>query len=157
MSVGGENYGWNIMEGSLCYEALSCNQTGLTLPSAEYDHESGCSITGGHVYRGMQFPSLHGYYLYGDLCSGRIWGLSNSGGPWENTLLLDTTITITTFGLDEAGELYVADYSAGHIHRIVVPLARGRRGTKSSPFLPLREKLMSAKIAVAIYNDIRYN
>src|SRR5512144_194375 len=110
---GGENYGWNIMEGLSCFGTGTCSQTGLTLPIADYDHGLGCSVIGGHVYRGAQFPSLRGFYLYGDLCSGRIWGLRKAGDLWENVLLLDSDITITTFGLDEAGELYVTDYAGG--------------------------------------------
>ncbi|HSB34545.1 MAG TPA: PQQ-dependent sugar dehydrogenase, partial [Nitrospirota bacterium] len=118
---GGENYGWNIMEGLSCFGTGTCSQTGLTLPIADYDHGLGCSVIGGHVYRGAQFPSLRGFYLYGDLCSGRIWGLRKAGDLWENVLLLDSDIAITTFGLDEAGELYVTDYAGGGIYRVIVP------------------------------------
>jgi len=116
------NYGWNIMEGSLCFlNPGLCSSAGLTLPVAEYDHTLGnCSVTGGYVYRGST-PSLRGTYLYGDFCSGRIWGLRHSGVSWENRLLLDSNLLISTFGEDEAGELYVADYGAGSIYRISAP------------------------------------
>lgn len=121
-SNGGENYGWNIMEGMHCFTDPACSQAGLTLPVAEYDHLSGdCSVTGGFVYRGAQYPSLQGIYLYGDFCSGRIWGLRRNGPVWENQLLLDTTLNISSFGEDEAGNLYVADMTTGVIYKIDVP------------------------------------
>jgi hypothetical protein len=120
-SGAGSNYGWNIMEGSLCFLIPSCSSAGLVLPVAEYDHSSGdCSVTGGYMYRGGT-ASLRGTYLYGDFCSGRIWGLRHNGIAWENRLLLDSTLLISTFGEDEGGELYVADYATGAIFRITAP------------------------------------
>jgi glucose/arabinose dehydrogenase len=117
----GANYGWNVMEGSRCFADPACSSVDLVLPVAEYLHGDGdCSVTGGHVYRGS-IPELQGIYLYGDLCSGRIWGLRRNGAAWENQLLIDTTFTISTFGEDEAGELYLADYAGGDIYRIGVP------------------------------------
>src|SRR4051794_11629912 len=81
-SHGGENYGWNRMEGAHCYTA-GCSQQGLTLPVAEYTHADGnCSVSGGFVYRGRVSPGLRGMYLYGDLCSGRIWGVERQGGAF---------------------------------------------------------------------------
>jgi len=120
-SVRGENYGWNIMEGFHCYNAATCIQTGLMLPVVEYDHTQGCAITGGHVYRGSLYPALYGNYLYGDFCSGRIWGLMNTQNGWQSTLLSTTTFTITSFGLDEMGNIYVVDYSGGGIYLIAQP------------------------------------
>lgn len=118
-STGGENYGWNIMEGTSCFLSPECGQTGLTLPVAEYSHADGnCSVTGGFVYRGGQYPSLQGTYLYADFCSGRLWGLKRSGATWENRLLHDTTLQISSFGEDEAGSLYLADLGAGDLYRI---------------------------------------
>lgn len=120
-SGAGVNYGWNVMEGSLCFLTPSCSSAGLTLPVVEYDHGNGdCSVTGGYVYRGSS-PALRGAYLYGDFCSGRIWGLRHNGVAWENRLLLDSSLLISTFGEDESGELYVADYAAGAIFRISTP------------------------------------
>ena len=117
----GANYGWNVMEGSRCFADPACSGAGLVLPVAEYLHGNGdCSVTGGHVYRGS-IPALQGIYLYGDLCSGRIWGLKRNGVVWENRLLIDTAFTISTFGEDESGELYLADYAGGDIYRIGVP------------------------------------
>ena len=89
------------------------------LPIAEYAHaDGGCSVTGGYVYRGSLSPGLRGIYLYGDLCSGRIWGIERQGAAWSNRQLLASGFSITTFGQDEAGELYVANAANGTIHRI---------------------------------------
>jgi glucose/arabinose dehydrogenase len=119
----GRNYGWNIMEGDSCYPfgTVGCNRTGLALPVFVYDHTPECSVTGGHVYRGSAFPSLQGVYLFGDLCSGRIWGLRKNGAAWDNALLLDTALMISTFGEDESGNAYVANYSNGDLLMIVSP------------------------------------
>lgn len=129
-STGGENYGWNRMEGTHCFSPSSnCNDGTLTLPVIEYGREDGCSITGGYRYRGTVSPRLAGMYIYGDLCSGRIWGaFPLSDGTWRPQELIDTDYTITTFGEDVNGEIYVADH-AGTISRIVdtAPLVpRGR-------------------------------
>jgi glucose/arabinose dehydrogenase len=115
---GGRNYGWNVMEGLHCYASENCDRKGLALPVAEYDHDKGCSVTGGIVYRGSRFPQLPGIYFYGDYCSGRIWGLRQSDAEWMNKMLRDTDLAISTFGEDEAGEVYVADYAKGNIYRI---------------------------------------
>jgi glucose/arabinose dehydrogenase len=121
-SVGGENYGWNIMEGMHCYSSQTCSPVGLTLPVTEYTHGPGCSVTGGYVFRGPGNPSLQGTYFYGDLCSGVISGLKNNGGVWQSRVMLDSTITISTFGEDQPGNLYVADYGAGQLYRIAATL-----------------------------------
>ena len=69
-SPGGENYGWNIMEGSNCYQGNSCDQTGLTLPVFTYPTDIlGCAVTGGYVYRGITSPASQGIYFFGDYCS----------------------------------------------------------------------------------------
>jgi glucose/arabinose dehydrogenase len=117
-SKGGENYGWSILEGSRCFGSAYCNKAGLVIPVAEYDHSQGCSVTGGKVYRGKKFPSLQGIYFYADYCSGRIWGLVKSGTIWLNRLLINSGLSVTTFGEDETGEIYLADYSKGNIYRI---------------------------------------
>lgn len=116
---GGENYGWNIMEGSQCFSSASCDETGLTLPVAEYDTgEDGCSIIGGHVYRAEEFSDLQGIYFYGDYCSGTLWGLRQVDGDWEDEILLETPYRISTFGENEDGDIFVADYSGGAIYKI---------------------------------------
>lgn len=116
-SAGGQNYGWRLMEGSQRYNNYSGSIAGLTLPVAEYDHSLGSSITGGFVYRGTANPTLQGVYFYGDFITGRVWGLRRNGALWENRLLLDTDYSISTFGQDEQGNVYVADYSGG-LYRI---------------------------------------
>ncbi|NOZ28376.1 MAG: glucose dehydrogenase [Chloroflexi bacterium] len=120
-SPGGENYGWDIMEGAHCFEPeTGCETEGLVLPVVEYDHTLGCSITGGYVYRGSRYPALVGVYLFGDFCTGRIWGLLQSpAGTWEMTELLQSGLQISTFGEDAEGELYVVHYGDGSIYRIV--------------------------------------
>jgi len=126
-SHGGENYGWNLMEGMHCFKS-GCQTTGLVLPVAEYTHADGCSVSGGFVYRGNLSPGLRGIYLYGDYCSGRIWGIERQGSTFNNRLLLSTAFGITTFGEDEAGEMYLADASKGTIYRI-----EGSRAPRFSP------------------------
>lgn len=119
-SAGGLNYGWNIVEGSLCYNATSCELSGLTAPVLEYAHEGGaCSITGGFVYRGAVLPELAGHYFYSDYCAGflrsgiasssslgsqRDWGLAPIGN-------------VLSFGRDGQGELYLLAGS-GKIYRL---------------------------------------
>ena len=123
-SPGGQNYGWNIMEGDSCYPpgTVGCNRTGLALPVFVYDHSLGCSVTGGHVYRGSAIPSLQGVYLFGDLCSTRIWGIRKNGVAWDNAVLADNTgLTITTFGEDESGNVYVVNYANGDLLQILSP------------------------------------
>ena len=117
-SKGGANYGWNNMEGLHCFKSKTCDTSGLVLPVVEYGHDSGCSVTGGMVYRGRMFPSLDGIYFYGDYCSGRVWGMQRSGEQWLAKELMHTKLSISTFGEDEDGELYVADYDGGGIYRI---------------------------------------
>jgi glucose/arabinose dehydrogenase len=118
-SSGGENYGWRIMEGLHCFNpSTGCNQNGLELPVFEYDHSLGCSVSGGEVYRGQESFLMNGIYLFGDFCSGRIWGLQRDGTAWQNRLILNSTLRITSFGEDESRELYVADYLTGDIFKI---------------------------------------
>jgi glucose/arabinose dehydrogenase len=112
-SLGGENYGWNIMEGGHCYSDPNCSSAGLVLPVVEYDHSLGCAISGGYVYRGAGIPDLQAAYLYGDHCSGRIWGLRQVSGGWESTLLLDSSLEISSFGQDQKAEIYVVDHTGG--------------------------------------------
>jgi glucose/arabinose dehydrogenase len=116
---GGLNFGWSIMEGSRCFRTPTCESTGLVLPVAEYSRELGCSVTGGYVYRGSALPWLVGTYLYGDYCSGRVWGLTPDGqGGWVATeLLYDPTLRLSSFAEDLAGELYLLDLG-GRILRL---------------------------------------
>nr|RNJ65076.1 MAG: hypothetical protein EDM05_33045 [Leptolyngbya sp. IPPAS B-1204] len=115
-SRGGENYGWNIFEGTRPY--TNGNATGLVAPLVEYDRSQGISVTGGYVYRSSEFPALQGIYFYGDFANGKIWGLRRSAGTVQNQLLLDSPYGISTFGEDEQGNLYVADYFNGDIYKL---------------------------------------
>lgn len=121
-SMGGENYGWRIMEGSHCFAAESCDTRGLVLPVWTYSHDnSDRSITGGFVYRGPDYPRMQGIYFYADFISGRIWGLRRNGDVWENRLLLGEgwNYSFSSFGEDEAGALYAAHRGNGTIYRVI--------------------------------------
>lgn len=114
----GLNYGWNIIEGSECYQSSNCDKTGLELPVFEYSHSNGNrSITGGFAYRGPSFQELEGYYIYADFVSGRIWALNTSDldNP-ENTELIETGFNISSFGTDQNNELYICGFD-GKIYR----------------------------------------
>jgi glucose/arabinose dehydrogenase len=117
----GVNFGWNIMEGAHCLNGGSCDQTGLTPPTFEYDHSQGCSITGGYVYRGSAVTALQGLYIFGDYCSG--WVRSFRYQNATATELTDWPTlrpggSITSFGEDAAGELYVV-VQGGSVFKIV--------------------------------------
>ncbi|HVM95832.1 MAG TPA: PQQ-dependent sugar dehydrogenase [Candidatus Acidoferrales bacterium] len=128
LSSGGQNYGWNVVEGNgHCYPSGSgCDQTGMTLPVLDYDHSNGCSITGGYVYRGCKMPDLRGTYFYGDYCSHFVRTLQISGGAATN--LQDRTAdivsggasigSISSFGEDARGEMYIVDLG-GSVFKIV--------------------------------------
>jgi glucose/arabinose dehydrogenase len=121
VGVGGLNFGWNLMEGFHCYPSGDgCLRDGLTLPVAEYDHDFGCSVTGGVVYRGVAQPLLVGGYLFADSCSGNVWlldaSLPEGAGP---VLTLGSGRNISGFGEDEAGEVYATDIASGELLRIV--------------------------------------
>lgn len=123
-SVGGLNYGWRVLEGSLCFNPSSgCDTSGKVFPVAEYVNNSAtCAVTGGYVYRGSQSTQMTGIYFYGDFCSGEIWGLQRQpSGTWTSDLIADTSFLISSFGEDEAGELYLTDYSSGSVQKIVGP------------------------------------
>ena len=108
---GGVNFGWNYREGFHSFEGEPPARLNLTEPLAEYDHDQGCSVTGGVVYRGQSLAAWQGVYLYGDFCSGRVWGLlPTADGSWQNMLLFETDAHISSFGEDEAGESYLVDY-----------------------------------------------
>ncbi|MFO0569801.1 MAG: PQQ-dependent sugar dehydrogenase [Polyangiaceae bacterium] len=115
--TGKKNYGWSVMEGNHCYGAATCNQTGLTLPIREYAHSLGCSVTGGYVYRGDAIPCLKGWYIYGDYCQGTLWAFKQAGGQAQNHSTLNITQTsVTSFGQDDNGELYIL--SGSTVNRI---------------------------------------
>ena len=111
----GLNYGWKVMEGGACYFPKDgCLTAGLELPVYEYGRDGGCSVTGGYVYRGSRLPALSGTYVFGDFCSGRIWGLDYDGTSVANKgLLTDSGLNITSFGQDSAGEVYILSRDGG--------------------------------------------
>jgi glucose/arabinose dehydrogenase len=121
-SSGGANFGWNYREGSHPFAGGLPASVHLTYPVTEYAHDQGgCSVTGGYVYRG-QVADWAGIYLYGDFCSGKIWGLRRTGQAvsapaWQSRLLFETGANITTFGQDPSGEVYFASRS-GEIYRL---------------------------------------
>lgn len=118
----GVNYGWNYFEGRHPYGGRPPGGLNFTMPVTEYSHpEGGCAIIGGFVYAG-QMSEWRGIYLYGDECSGKIWGFLNTSDPpsqsgWQSQLLFQTRASITSFGQDPAGEVYLAD-RAGTIYRL---------------------------------------
>jgi glucose/arabinose dehydrogenase len=123
-SGGGENYGWNILEGPACFNpAQGCvPPAGYSPPVMFYDHTEGVAIVGGYVYRGAKSPILRGIYVFGDL-SGKIWGLQKTAGSWQRRLLLSPGFSLSTFGEDEAGTLYVINYGSGIVYEIETPKA----------------------------------
>lgn len=124
----GHNFGWNVMEGLVCYAATSCNAAGFTMPVKVYPHgsgpDAGCSITGGAVYRGTAIPTLQGWYLYADYCGGWIralWtGLAIPEFATDVELVPPGLGAITSFGTGSDGAMYVLTQD-GTVRRIVAP------------------------------------
>jgi glucose/arabinose dehydrogenase len=116
-----KNYGWHVLEGRACYKpAVGCSRAGKKPPLAVYSHSKGCSVTGGYVYRGTEYPALVGRYLFADFCSGRIWSVASQGKPSQTpTELRNTSLMISSFGQAEDGTLYVTDLAGGGIYKIV--------------------------------------
>lgn len=128
---GGRNYGWKAEEGLACFGDLAgcpaqtppCGSSAYTHPILDYDHDQGCSIAGGFVYRGNRIPALVGTYLFSDFCGGPIWGAARRpGGTWQvDTLVAASGLSVSTFGEDAEGEVYVADHQnpSGTLYAIV--------------------------------------
>ena len=123
-SGGGENYGWRIMEGSMCFDFLPqpCSADSLISPVAEYEHQHGCAIVGGVVYRGTRYPFMQGVFIYADFCRGRIWGLerpeADVQGGWRSRLFLTASAPLSSIGEDEEGNVYVTGYQDGFVSMI---------------------------------------
>jgi len=116
----GLNYGWNVMEGSQCFEGSGCDESDKVLPISGYAHDLGCSVTGGYVYRGDDSPALTGGYIFGDYCSGTIWGVDARATNFtEPAELLQSELSISSFGVDEEGELYLTDLNGGRVFKVV--------------------------------------
>ena len=111
--IKGGNYGWRIMEGTICRPPTTgCDTTGLIMPIKDYDHSGGKNaITGGYVYHGYRRPNLRGAYIYADFGTGIVWMLRYANGALTaDSLLIDAPIAISSFGVDQAGELYICSY-----------------------------------------------
>jgi glucose/arabinose dehydrogenase len=117
---GGTNFGWNRMEGNHCFQpASACTDPSLTAPVTEYDHDDGCTVIGGNVYRGADQPALAGGYLFADYCSGRVWAIDPSTNALrEPTQVATTGHSFAAFGEDERGELYAVDIGGGSLLRV---------------------------------------
>lgn len=121
---GGENYGWNVMEGTRCFSPSSgCNTAGLTLPVLDYGHDDGIAVTGGYVYRGCRMPGYQGTYFYGDYGTALVRSFRFAGG--QVTEARDHTATLgrgvlalSSFGVDADGEIYIVDYR-GEVSKVV--------------------------------------
>ena len=123
-TTSGLNYGWSIMEGTLCLGiGGSCMTPGLTAPVYDYDHGRGCAIIGGYVYRGTAMPELQGTYLFSDLCSGFVRGLTFENGvpTVAQAPMANAGAGVTqSFGQDGAGELYILT-GDGRVLKVVRP------------------------------------
>lgn len=121
----GKNYGWSQVEGFHCFES-NCDLEKYAKPFYEYAHDEGQSITGGYVYQGSTFPELQGKYIFGDFISGKIWAsaIPESGKTIKGSDVLSLgkwSVLISTFGIDQAGEIFLADYQTGKILKIAKP------------------------------------
>jgi glucose/arabinose dehydrogenase len=119
-TAGGLNFGWDFFEGLHPYEGQPPDGIPFTDPVAEYSHNEGCSITGGYVYRGAELPEWQGVYFYSDYCTGNVSGLIRTDAEtWQSAILFSIGSSVSTFGVDETGELYLADFGSGSILRLV--------------------------------------
>ena len=137
-NMGGQNFGWNIMEGFHCYpEEIDCNKTNLNEPIWEYPNNAnylktlvgikqnkmdGCSITGGYVYRGSKIPEFYGRYIFGDYCTGKVWSFAYENGEAGDiknhtsdilNSMNKNSFYLSSFGETIDGELLIVDYSGG--------------------------------------------
>jgi glucose/arabinose dehydrogenase len=118
---GGQNYGWNVMEGTECFSPPDgCDSQGLVRPIAVYPTRLGCAVVGGHVYRGARLPALAGGYFFADFCAGLLFALDPAGSaPQDPVIVLRSDHAISSFGEDEDGELYITDLSGGEVLQVV--------------------------------------
>ncbi|HVG19255.1 MAG TPA: PQQ-dependent sugar dehydrogenase [Blastocatellia bacterium] len=159
----GGNYGWRVMEGNSCTnnDPALCAPSRFVAPIAEYNHTNGrCSITGGYVYRGTQSSLPTGAYVYGDFCTGELFLLSGS----QSSMLMDTGLSVSSFGEDEAGEIYVVSLG-GTVHRIVntnppppsgsfkIVNAIMRRRSSGETLQPVTTKSNGKKYEVVVFEE----
>ena len=116
----GANLGWNLMEGNHCYRSDPCDSDTLVKPVFEYSHDvGGCSVTGGVVIQGDIIPNLDGVYVFGDYCTGLLWGLArDANSDWRASNPVETGLSISSFGQGPGGETYVVDLN-GAIYQMV--------------------------------------
>ncbi len=116
----GQNFGWNLYEGAHPYPPGSAAQPsgGLTFPVAEYPHPVGEAVVGGYLYEGTAFPALKDTYFYADYLTGKIWGMRGSGTAWTSQLLLQNTLAYSSFGTDDAKNLFICSWNTGEIYAI---------------------------------------
>ncbi|MCB0114229.1 MAG: PQQ-dependent sugar dehydrogenase, partial [Caldilineaceae bacterium] len=121
VAQGGLNFGWPVVEGLHCFTSDGCDQSDYFAPVHEYSHTgNGCSVTGGYVYRGEDFPELDGVYFFADYCTGYLWASwQGDDGERQMERVFETGLTVSSFGEDQDGELYIIDYN-GEIHRLIV-------------------------------------
>jgi len=163
-SRGGENYGWKVMEGTLCSSSSSCpastpacDSAAFTPPVLEYDHGPHCSVTGGYVYRGNGVAQLRGSYVFGDLCSGVLWAAARQGNGFTVRTIPGQVPQLTTFGEDRNGELYAANGS-GQLFRFTGQAVGGGTRETVGLFDPQTSKfqLKSANTAGAKVQVVRF-
>ena len=144
----GEDYGWNTMEGTLCFDpGMNCPTDGLALPVWDYGRGEGRSITGGYVYRGSRVPELTGSYIYADFETGRVWGLTYDGSMVTDNQLLDqVNFGIASFGVSEERELFICGFD-GRIHRFVATTT-----TRVTPEIPVNEGYLKANYPNPVRN-----
>lgn len=130
----GANFGWPVLEGDHCFPpGTPCSSTGFVLPTFEYSHAFGCSVTGGYRYRGSKWPQWSGVYFYGDWCSGMLWSvIQHADGSWTTVETQNTGKVIVSFGEDDDGELYLVDY-AGAVYRMSPGQPPRRRAVGITP------------------------
>jgi glucose/arabinose dehydrogenase len=141
---GGLNFGWRCKEAFEDFDTdPPCTGT-LTDPVASYSHSIGNSITGGYRYRGDAFPQLQGTYLFADFVTGRIWSMTRGSGSWNDPQEeLDTNLSISSFGEDEEGELYVVDFGGGNVYRLTATI----EGLRDQLYLPAVQNKAAAGAA----------
>jgi glucose/arabinose dehydrogenase len=116
------NFGWRVLEGTRCTGlggGPSCTAPIYTMPVAEYTHDEGCSVTGGEIYLGTALPAYAGSYLFADFCNGRMWAATGSfAAGWTRADVGAAGFQVSSFGRDEWGDVYLADYAGGRVLRI---------------------------------------
>lgn len=117
----GQNFGWNRTEGAHCFEpSEGCDTEGIVPPVTEYGRDQGSTVIGGNVYRGTSQAGLAGAYVFADYGSGNVFAIDSTlDGPVKPSVALEGNATISSFGEDEAGELYATDLSSGELLHVV--------------------------------------